>query len=95
MSPGRSRLYAIHQLRAEALDAEIDADIFYTKASELHESNEVIERRIIERPMNHPANEAWHCDRDGEEYINALDKLTQQLLGWTDERTKIALDYLK
>jgi len=82
MSPNRSRLYAIHRLRAEALDAEIDADILSTKAQKLHEHNEVVERGLMVRP-----------DRDSDEYADVLYKLAQTELGWTDVRTKIAKDF--
>lgn len=82
MSPSRSRLYAIHALRAEALDAEIDNDIIENKVEELHLSGELVERGLL------PAGS--HVDCCDEVYCDALYALAQAELGWSDERADIA-----
>ena len=83
MSPNRSRLYAIAVVRSAALDAEIDADIINTTVENLHAENAVVERELMPAPV----------DRDSDEYSDMLFKLAQTELGWTDERTKIAMDF--
>jgi hypothetical protein len=83
MSPNRSRLYAIAQLRAAALDAEVDSDIFHTTLQNLHITNEIAEREILPYPI----------DWDSVDYEEALCKLAQSELGWDDERTKIAKEF--
>lgn len=82
VSPSRSRLYAVYELRAAALDAEIDADILDNKAHDLHVANEVVERGLL-------PDGASSRDLDGP-YVEALYKLAQKELGWTDERAAIA-----
>jgi len=85
MSPNRSRLYAIAVVRAAALDAEIDADIINTTVENLHAENAIIERELMPPPI----------DRYSDEYSDALYKLAQSELGWTDERTLIAMNFGK
>ena len=82
MSPSKSRLYAIHKLVEDALDAEIDSDILDNKVEDLHQSNEIVERGIMVYP-----------DRYSEEYNDALFKLAQIELGWDDTRTNLAMNY--
>lgn len=76
ISPNKSRLYAIHALRAAELDLDIDEDMIDSKAQRLYETNEVVERGIMKSPV----------DRDSEDYIEALYQLAKTELGWTDER---------
>lgn len=88
MSPNRSRLYAIAVVRAEALDTEIDADILDNRAQELYISNELVERGLV--PLGDDGhNVEWNSD----EYSEALYKLAQQVLGWSDERFKKAYEF--
>ena len=76
ISPNKSRLYAIHALRAAELDLDIDEDMIDSKVEELHKTNEIVERGIMQYPV----------DRDSEEYDEALYQLAKTELGWTDER---------
>lgn len=80
--PQRSRLYALYRSRGEELDAAIDQDIFATRLQELHEANEVVERGLL-------PDGASPRDFEGP-YIDALEKLTQEVLGWDDARAAIA-----
>lgn len=82
ISPSRSRLYAIHALKAAALDAEVDADILDSKVSALHVSNEVVERGLLPEGAS---------TRDFEgPYVEVLYRLAQHELGWTNARAAIA-----
>lgn len=88
MSPARSRLYAIAKLKADALDTEIDADILHNRVHELYVSNELVERGLV--PIGADGNPVeWNSD----EYSEALYKLAQQVLGWSDERFKKANEF--
>lgn len=73
---------------AEALDTEIDADILHNRAHELYVSNELVERGLV--PVDTDGhNVEWNSD----EYYDALYKLAQQVLGWSDERFKKANEF--
>jgi hypothetical protein len=77
-------LYAVNVTRGEALDAAIDQDIFWTRLHELHEANEVVERGLL-------PDGASPRDFEGP-YITALERLTQEVLGWDDARVAKATD---
>ena len=78
IDPRRSRLYAMADLRSQALDVSIDADIFGAKVNELHHHNEIVERGLL------PAG-ASTKDFDGP-YIDALYALAKKELGFTDQQ---------
>jgi hypothetical protein len=84
VDPNRSRLYAMEKLRGDWLDLHVDADILDNECMRLHYDNEVVERGLMPEGGS-------HHEFDGP-YGQALTKLAQQTLGWSDKRMQFVLE---